>query len=229
LQINLQLYLFISTREKENMFPNQSVLPSTQPTYSPPDTIIDIPQGPTNPISKGLLQLKKAASYAITATGISTKVVIVGVIVGTNSLFSLAIFSAIILSYSDEGSDLLDAEDSFFKKLMPWVALGYLALASLGAKKAGELIDSSLQQASQLTIKVAKGAVYLLTLGLLVNYGRNIADNILETQRAPEDPTFIDIMGLPLVVGLSTLGASHAVNLISHSEQKLQDRVKKIQ
>jgi hypothetical protein len=206
-----------------NIGNSYKVNPSSTNSAIEHQVVVDIEAQNSNPISRGLLYLKKAASYAITATGLSTK----ACIVGANGLISLSIFA--LLVYAHEETDDVKDDNNFVHTLIFSSAGVCLALASLGAKKAGDLIDSFMEQSSQLSIKIAKGTVYLLTVGLVAYYGAEIVDEIIGTELAPEEDSLTAILGLPFVVGLSTLGSYHAINLIHSSEQNLQDKVKKIQ
>jgi hypothetical protein len=209
---------------------NNPTIPASSTPYNATDVVITVAAEPTNPISKGLLQVKKAASYLITTSGLSTK----AIVLGSATLLHIAIINDLFFSHEKE-----NVVESIIDMLIPEAAnipliLGYLfVLVPLGARKAGQLIEPLLQGASPLLIKAAKGAIYLSTALLMARMSKEIVEDLYFTAEDEEalNPSLssFQIFSFPIFLVLATLGTKHCIDLVSRSEDKLQAAVKKLQ
>jgi hypothetical protein len=209
---------------------NNPTIPAFSTPYNATDVVITVAAEPTNPISKGLLQVKKAASYLITTSGLSTK----AIVLGGATLLHIAIINDLFFAHKKENvvKNILDT-------LIPEAAaipltLGYLfVLVPLGARKAGQLIEPLLQGASPLVIKAAKGAIYLSTALFIAGIFADIVKDLYFTAEDEEElnPSLssFKISTFPILLVLATLGTKHCIDLVSRSEDKLQAAVKKLQ
>ena len=190
------------------------------------DVVIDIPEEPTNPISKGLLQLKKAASYAITATGFSSKMVI---ILGVGLPISL--ITALILSEIDEHEYVETVLDSWpVEMLMQGGKYVWTAMLPIGALKAGKLLDTVSTQNHKTAITVGKGLIYLMTA---LHLAANVSDYMGMKLPHFNAPLFISLPIAVILLGsviiLPPLGAYHCIDLINTYQNRAQLAVKKMQ
>jgi hypothetical protein len=185
----------------------------------------------TNPLSRSLLALKKAANYTINATGISAKGAVL-----TSTVVMSTLFTGIFINHG--AADFIDA---YIPAIVLEHALpcSYLITMGVGVKKADELIKGLLGNSHKMLKTIASGATYALGavcvgIPLIEHYmDRNITEIAASLTGNPLAFSILDsfisspALRLFVYLSLNALGIKYCLDLVSYSQEKLQAEVEK--